>query len=150
MKTLDKKVILSSCQNPMTPIPFIIKNIYKDTHNIFTLETSLANHSNLSFLPGQFNMLYVFGAGEIPISISGNPQEKQSFTHTTRIVGAVTKALSKLKKGDMIGIRGPFGTYWPLNDAYGKDLVIVAGGIGLAPVRPIIYNILSERKKYGK
>src|SRR3989338_5491856 len=101
MKTIE--------QNPMTPIPFVIKNVYKDTYDTFTIETSPVNSCNLSFLAGQFNMLYVFGVGEIPISISGNLLSRESFVHTTRIVGPVTKGLSRLKKGDMLGIRGPFG-----------------------------------------
>jgi NAD(P)H-flavin reductase len=95
-------------------------------------------------------MVYVFGVGEIPISISGDPTTPTSLVHTTRAVGAVTKAMQRLKRGDLLGVRGPFGTAWPVDEAYGSDMVIVAGGIGLAPLRPAIYRILSQREKYGR
>jgi NAD(P)H-flavin reductase len=101
------------------------------------------------FFPGQFNMLYVFGVGEIPISMSGDPT-KPMLVHTTRVVGPVTFAMSKLKRGDTLGVRGPFGSCWPVERALGSDVVIVAGGIGLAPLRPALYHILSQREKYGK
>jgi NAD(P)H-flavin reductase len=71
-------------------------------------------------------------------------------THTTRIVGVVTKAMGKLKKGDILGIRGPFGNGWGVEKFVGKDIVIVAGGIGLAPLRPAIYQILSNRESYNR
>jgi len=103
-----------------------------------------------SFSPGQFNMLYVFGVGEIPISISADPTKPKRLVHTTRAVGTVTKAMSKLKRGDVLGVRGPFGSHWPVEEAKGSDVVIVAGGIGLAPLRPALYYVLSQREKYGK
>ncbi len=95
-------------------------------------------------------MLYAFGAGESAISISGNPEEAHKLLHTIRVVGTVTTALSKLRSGDPIGIRGPFGSCWPMQAAEGNDLVFVAGGIGLAPLRPAIYHVLANREKYGK
>ncbi|MBT9544070.1 MAG: FAD/NAD(P)-binding protein [Candidatus Sericytochromatia bacterium] len=99
------------------------------------------------FRPGQFNMLYVFGVGEVPISISGSPENTSAQIHTIRKVGAVTNALAELKPGQSLGIRGPFGSAWPLHKAKGKDLVIVAGGLGLAPVRPVIYAALAMRSE---
>ena len=105
---------------------------------------------NIAFKPGQFNMLYPFGAGECAISISGNPSEPRKLLHTTRVVGSVTKALYALKPGDRMGIRGPFGTSWPIVKAEGNDVVFVAGGIGLAPLRPAIYHVLANRVKFGK
>ncbi len=96
------------------------------------------------FLPGQFNMLYVFGQGEVPISISGPPQRPATLTHTVRAVGRVTEAIARLKAGDLLGVRGPFGSAWPLERARDRDLVIVAGGIGLAPLRPVIYSLLAD------
>jgi NAD(P)H-flavin reductase len=95
-------------------------------------------------------MLYVFGAGEVPISMSGDPLKSGVMTHTVRAVGVVTKAMSKLKRGDEIGMRGPFGASWPVEEAAGKDVVIIAGGIGLAPLRPVIYHVLAQREKYGR
>lgn len=95
-------------------------------------------------------MLYVFGVGEVPISISGDPHHPETLIHTTRAVGTVTKAMRQLKAGDVMGIRGPYGTCWPVEKAEGYDVVIVAGGIGLAPLRPSLYHILEHRDKYGK
>ncbi|MGE5814337.1 MAG: FAD/NAD(P)-binding protein [Acidobacteriota bacterium] len=95
-------------------------------------------------------MVYVPGAGEIPISISGDPENHGRLLHTTRAVGSVTHAMSQLSAGDVIGVRGPFGVGWPVEEADGKDVVIVAGGIGLAPLRPALYRLLAQRQRYGK
>jgi NAD(P)H-flavin reductase len=103
------------------------------------------------FLPGQFNMLYLPGYGEAAISISSDPQDTKGMVgHTIRFVGNVTKAISRLKAGDVIGLRGPFGSAWPMDEIEGRDVVIASGGIGLAPLRPAIYHILHNRQKYGK
>lgn len=135
----------------MTPRQFQVKRLSKENYDTFTLELQPANGQGESpFLPGQFNMIYVFGVGEVPISISGNPADPKVLVHTTRAVGIVTKALWKLKRGDVIGVRGPFGTHWPIEKAEGKDVVIVAGGIGLAPLRPALHALLADREKYGK
>lgn len=136
-----------------TMIPDICKvtKVIKDTHDTFTLELeSQLISPEFSFKPGQFNMIYLHGVGEIPISISGNPADHQKIIHTTRMVGTVTKEMGKLIVGDLVGVRGPFGTAWPMKLAEGKDVVIVTGGIGLAPLRPAIYHILANRKKYGR
>jgi NAD(P)H-flavin reductase len=95
-------------------------------------------------------MLYVFGVGEIPISISGNPLQTDRLIHTTRVVGSVTEALFRQRKGETIGVRGPFGSSWPVAKMKGKDVVILAGGIGLAPLRPVIYQLLANRKNFGR
>jgi NAD(P)H-flavin reductase len=94
-------------------------------------------------------MMYVFGVGEVPMSITGNPGKPDSLVHTTRSVGAVSGAVCRLKRGDTVGIRGPFGSPWPMEEAAGKDIIIVAGGLGLAPLRPVVYQILADRTKYG-
>jgi NAD(P)H-flavin reductase len=95
-------------------------------------------------------MLYLFGVGEVPISISGDPGQQDGITHTVRFVGNVTNAMSRLKPGDILGLRGPFGTHWPVETAFGNDLIFVAGGIGLAPLRPALYRVFAERRRYGK
>jgi NAD(P)H-flavin reductase len=137
--------------DPMLPSLWRIQRARRDTRDTFTLDLEPANAGDsFSFLPGQFNMLYVFGAGEVPISVSGDPAKSGVMTHTVRAVGAVTKAMSRLKRGDAIGVRGPFGAHWPVEEAAGKDIVIVAGGIGLAPLRPVVYHILARREKYGR
>jgi NAD(P)H-flavin reductase len=144
---MDKPMIL----DPMRSIPYRIQQVRQETYDTFTLELLPANgNAGFSFHAGQFNMLYLFGVGEVPISISGDPTENEKLVHTTREVGTVTRAMRKLKRGETLGVRGPFGTHWPVQEALGSDIVIVAGGIGLAPLRPALYQLLSQREKYGK
>src|SRR3990172_10428959 len=95
-------------------------------------------------------MLYAFGIGESAISISTDPFKKNTISHTIHRLGIVTNSLSQLKHGDTIGLRRPFGSGWPVENAKGMDVCIVAGGIGLAPLRPVIYLILPSQKKYKK
>ena len=135
---------------PMVPLPHRILKVRRETGDVFTIETQPeAEASGFPFAPGQFNMVYVFGVGEVPLSISGDPARTKTLTHTIREVGWVTRALQGMKKGDMIGVRGPFGTPWPLPEAAGNDVLVIAGGVGLAPLRPVIYQLLAEREKYG-
>ncbi len=102
------------------------------------------------YAPGQFTMLYVFGVGEIPVSISGDANDPSKLVQTVRSVGAVSEAVTQLKPGDMLGLRGPFGTAWPTDELAGQDVVIVAGGLGLAPLRPSIYHLLNSRDRFGR
>jgi len=132
--------------NPMAPVPFEVIARREETYDTVTIE--LAAPDGFEFRPGQFNMLYSFGIGESAISISGDPANEDRIVHTIRNVGAVTAALNALQPGDMVGVRGPFGTPWPMGLAAGKDLVVVAGGIGLAPVRPAIYEALNNRERF--
>ena len=137
--------------NPMLTHPYLVKGVQQETYDTFTIELEPKNGPRpLSFLPGQFNMLYVFGVGEVPISICGDPAKPETLVHTTRAVGTVTKAMWKLRRGDLIGVRGPFGTSWPVEEAKGHDVVIVTGGIGLPPLRPSVYYLLSKKQEYGK
>nr|MDO8134704.1 FAD/NAD(P)-binding protein [Candidatus Njordarchaeum guaymaensis] len=134
------------------PEKTVIKNIRDQTRDSRTLTLSFADGSKqhqYSFMPGQFNMLSVFGFGESAISISGDPKIKDTIDHTVRKVGNVTEALFRLKKGDAIGLRGPFGNTWPVDEAKGKNVLIVSGGIGLAPLRPAIMHIVNNRANYG-
>jgi len=134
----------------MMPRLYEIQQVRKETDDTFTLVLQeVSGGPKIGFAPGQFNMVYVFGVGEIPISISGDPASSD-LVHTTRAVGTVTRVMADLRRGDMIGIRGPFGTAWPVLDARGRDIVIVAGGIGLAPLRPALYEVLSHRDAFGK
>jgi NAD(P)H-flavin reductase len=135
----------------MMPRPFRIQKVRKETADTFTLDLVPSGGEGMdSFVPGQFNMLYVFGVGEVPISISGDPGDSSILQHTTRAVGAVTRALQEQKKGGTVGIRGPFGSAWPVEEARGRDCVIVTGGIGLAPLRPALYSLLAHRESYRK
>lgn len=139
--------------DPMLPRPFLIRKKRQDTHDTFTLDLEPADGSVLEagwFLPGQFNMLYAFGVGEVPISISGDADDPTRLVHTIRSVGTVTQAIDRLKPGDLLGLRGPYGTGWPVAEHKGKDMVIMAGGIGLAPLRPAIQAILAHRGEYGR
>ena len=150
-KKAESKTVHSVVADPMDTRPYVIRRVVKETLDTFTLELVPQKRSlDDSFLPGQFNMLYVFGVGEVPISISSNPHEPETLVHTTRAVGNVTKAMWRLNAGDLIGIRGPYGTSWPVEIAPGNDVVLVAGGIGLAPLRPVLYHFLEHREKYGK
>ncbi len=137
--------------DPMLPNAYRIERVIKESYDTFTVELTPENeYGQFAFGPGQFNMLYIFGVGEIPISISGDPDRPQPLVHTTRAVGTVTNAMSRLRVGDSLGLRGPYGTTWPVKAARGQDVVLIAGGIGLAPLRPALYQILSHREAYGK
>ena len=143
------KIAEATQTDPMLPRPFRIERVKKELSDTFTMEIYPADGGTFRFKPGQFNMLYVFGVGEVPISISGDPDDTSLVVHTTRVVGSVTAAIGNLKAGDIIGVRGPFGSHWPVEEARGADVVFVAGGIGLAPLRPAIYQIMADREHYG-
>ncbi len=95
-------------------------------------------------------MLTAFGIGEVPISLSGDPGEPGRLVHTIRTVGPVSSALVRLEPGEPLGLRGPFGAGWPMAETMGRDVVIVAGGLGLAPLRPVLYRLFAERARYGR
>jgi NAD(P)H-flavin reductase len=138
-------------RDSMLPSLFRVQRARWDTDDTFSLElTPLDSEAIPPFAPGQFNMVYIYGVGEIPISISGDPARRDLLVHTTRAVGTVTRAMSKLKVDDVLAARGPFGTAWPVDIAHDKDIVIVAGGIGLAPLRPAMYHIMANREHYGR
>lgn len=150
-RNLESPAPLAPPRDPMLTAPFRVQQIRQETSDTFTLQLTPQNRAVCApFRAGQFNMLYVFGVGEVPISISGDPAHAQTLVHTTRVVGTVTKAMRKLKRNDALGVRGPYGTSWPVAEAVGNDVVIVAGGIGLAPLRPALYQLLAQREKYGK
>jgi NAD(P)H-flavin reductase len=135
--------------DPMLPRSFTVTERVAETEDTFTIDLEPSDSGpDLSFAPGQFMMMYAYGVGEVPISISGDPSRPDTLTHTIRAVGAVTNALSELGVGDEIGIRGPYGVGWPMGRAEGGDVVVVAGGIGLAPVRPAIRQMLADRDEY--
>ena len=135
----------------MRPTLYGVRQRVKENDDTFPLELEPAEGAVLpAFAAGQFNMLYVFGVGEIPISISGDPSHPFRLIHTTRAVGTVTRALDHLRVGDQLGVRGPLGSAWPLEACQGSDIVLVAGGIGLAPLRPAIYHFLAHRDLYGR
>jgi anaerobic sulfite reductase subunit B len=132
----------------MTPVPHRVVSRTPETADTWTLELEPLAES-IRPRAGQFDMLHAFGVGEVPISTSGDHEGDGPLTHTVRAVGAVTRALCALEPGAVVGVRGPFGTEWPLAGAVGGDLVVVAGGIGLAPLRPAIRHALGRRADYG-
>jgi len=142
--------------DPMVPRRYAIRRVRQDTRDTFTLLLDPVDGEPLTFRAGQFTMLHAFGVGEVPISISGDPRAVTSdgspapLEHTIRNVGAVTRALVHAEPGTEVGVRGPFGTSWDVTDATGNDVVFVTGGIGLAPLRPAILEVIAERDRYGK
>jgi len=135
--------------DPFVPQIYRIGRVRRELADTTTLELTPLAGPRPAFEPGQFNMLYAFGVGEVAISVSG-PTDATSFVHTVRDVGAVSAAIAKLEAGATIGLRGPFGTSWPVKSAEGADVVFVAGGLGLAPLRPAIYHVLANRPRYGR
>jgi len=132
-------------------VPFSVKLIDKkrETYNTHTL-TFKAPDNSFTFIPGQFNMVFIPGIGEAPISLSGSPQKNHEIVHTVRNVGAVTLKMVQASVGDELGLRGPFGQGWPVEAVKQKDLILITGGIGLAPLRPLIYQLLENRNDYNK
>jgi len=123
-----------------------------ETADVVTLDIAVPKflEEACRFRPGQFDMLYAFGVGEVPISISGDPARTERITHTIRAVGPVSRAIAALGVGDTIGLRGPFGNHWPIELAEGHDVLLAAGGIGLMPLRPVIHHLLRHRGRYGR
>lgn len=144
------KTIPTPAADPMLPRPFRVERTRRELSDTWTLTLVPADGGDFRFQPGQFTMLYVFGVGEVPISISGDPADTTKLVHTIRSVGSVSAALCALKAGDTVGVRGPFGAPWPVEAAHGSDILFVAGGVGLAPLRPAIYQALAQREKFGK
>jgi len=130
-----------------------IEAIQPEIDGVFTYDLQLtqsAEQTAYQFLPGQFNMLYLPGVGEAAISLSGDPARGDIWRHTVRVAGRVTDTLAQRRVGETLGVRGPFGQGWPIEAWCGKDVVLVAGGIGLAPMRPLIYELLRRRTEFGR
>jgi len=135
----------------MVPRVARVRRRVRDIADVWTLTLEMEDGEPFVFAPGQFNMLTAFGVGEVAISISGDPSKpEEGLVHTIRDVGTVSGAVARLVAGEAMGVRGPFGAGWPVDAAKGSDVVIVAGGLGLAPLRPLIYAVLAERKSFGK
>ncbi len=142
MKEIDK--------NPLAPDKAVVEEKIIEGKDVFSLRLSLQNGESFSPKPGQFNMLGMPGIGEAPFSFSSLDSDEKSFTHTIRMAGNVVTAISRLNVGDSLTIRGPYGSAWPLDLAENKNLIIVAGGIGMPPLRPVIYYVLRNRDKFKK
>jgi NAD(P)H-flavin reductase len=139
--------------NPHLPAEAEVVERIQESTSIFTLRLQLCDplaRGAYRFAPGQFNMLYLYGVGEVAISIVSDPQQPAQLGHTIRVVGRVTRGLAELRAGDRIGLRGPYGRGWPLQHAPGHDVLIVTGGLGCAPVVSVINYIIMRRASFGK
>jgi len=140
---------MTAVSNPMRPVRYVVTGRHAETYDTVTLMLRPVGSPIDPPRPGQFTMLYAFGAGEVPVSLSGF-ERGQVLVQTIRAVGAVTRALCAAAPGDMIGVRGPFGTDWRLSIADGRDVLVVAGGIGLAPLRSVVLTALDQRARYDR
>lgn len=134
----------------LVPHPFRVVGRRQDTADTVTLDLRAVDGEPLRFAAGAFTMVEVFGVGEVPISISGDPAAPELLQHTIRDVGAVTHALVSSEPGDIVGVRGPYGRGWDVQDGAGGDLLVVTGGIGLAPLRPALLEVLAHREDFGR
>lgn len=136
---------------PLQPWPWLVREVIRETADVVTLVLVPDQGTQpLRFQPGQFAMLYAFGVGEVPISISAIAADGSALVHTVRDVGMVSAALCRCQPGDVVGVRGPYGSHWPIEAHRGRDIVVAAGGIGLAPVRPILHQLMEHRDAYGQ
>jgi len=145
----DRAAMAALTQGPMWPARYVVAASRAETDDTTTLVLRPAENPIEPPGPGQFTMLYAFGVGEVPISVSGRGRGEE-LMQTIRAIGAATRALCAAAPGDMIGVRGPFGTQWQLSAAEGRDVLIVAGGIGLAPLRPVLLTALEQRARYRR
>jgi NAD(P)H-flavin reductase len=137
--------------SPLSPRPARIATLHDESATTFTIALDMADRpGGFAFAPGQFTMLYAFGVGEVAISVSGDPGQPERLVHTIREVGTVTRALRRLGQGGVLGVRGPYGTPWPVEAARGADVLLIAGGLGLAPLRPALHHVLRRRADYGQ
>ncbi len=127
-----------------------VERVETETDDTVTLHVRAVDAEWPRFAPGQFDMLTAIGVGEVPISVSGDPNDRVMRQYTIRSVGAVTRALTALLPGQAVGVRGPYGQPWPVETAVDTDVVVVAGGLGLAPLRPAIHHLLRHRERYGR
>ena len=133
----------------MLPTSYVVADKRQELGDTWTLELEPADGDGVgAFSPGQFSMLYAFGAGEVPISVSGGGEAGRRVGHTVRAVGAATSAICATEPGRQLGLRGPFGNSWPLAEAQGGDVVVVTGGIGLAPLRLALNQLVANRDSY--
>ena len=150
MPRLAEPTAVQPVESAMVPRLFRLVDRRQDTADTFTIMLEPNDDVPLAFIPGQFTMLSAFGVGEVPISVSGDAHVAGPLQHTVRDVGAVTHALARTAVGDVMGVRGPYGTGWDVADGHSRDVVFVGGGIGLAPLRPAVLEVLAHREDYGR
>ncbi|MGE0081366.1 MAG: FAD/NAD(P)-binding protein [Thiohalomonadaceae bacterium] len=139
--------------NSYLPMPAEVVDNIEEAPGINTLRLRLTDpvqRAAYTFAPGQFNMLYLADVGEVPISISSDPSEPELIDHTIRAVGRVTEGMVRVKEGEIMGLRGPFGTGWPMEQAKGRNILVITGGIGCAPTASVVGYAHARRDQYGK
>lgn len=137
--------------DPMAPARYRVVSRIEELDDTVTVGLEPLDDRLAAHTCGQFHMIWVFGVGEVPVSISSAPDDRGPILHTVRAVGPVTAAIARLAPGDVVGLRGPYGRGWPLDGAgEGRDLALVAGGIGLAPIRPLVRQVLARRDRHGR
>jgi NAD(P)H-flavin reductase len=144
--------LLQTAANPYLPKEVEVVKFVQESKTIFTLHlrfTDPLQQALYSYNPGQFNMLYLYGVGEVAISIVSDPEHEDLLIHTINRVGRVTKGLAQMQEGQRLGIRGPFGRGWPLREAEGQDVIIISGGLGCAPVISVINHMIRRRERFG-
>ncbi|MGW5122882.1 FAD/NAD(P)-binding protein [Streptomyces sp. NPDC004069] len=132
------------------PLPYRVAGTWGETADTRSFELVPVGPELRPFAPGQFAMIYAFGVGEVPVSASALRGRHGGLVHTVRAVGAVSTALYRLRPGDTVGLSGPYGTGWDLDAAAGHDVLVIAGGIGLAPLRPVVHAVLGRPAAYGR
>ncbi len=139
--------------NALWPHPATVLSIRTEAPDVATFSLRFQDperQRHYLVQPGQFNMIYVRGVGEVPISVSSGPEEGTGIGHTIRFTGRVTNVIGKLLPGAVVGLRGPYGRGWPIARARGRDILLVTGGLGLAPMRPVVRALLADRGRYGR
>jgi NAD(P)H-flavin reductase len=137
----------------LCPHPALVLSVRSEAPRVATFSLAFGDqeHQNrYQVKPGQFNMIYVPGVGEVPISVSHVPEEGLGIGHTIRFTGRVTDVIGKLGPGAVVGLRGPYGRGWPIEQARGRDVLLVTGGLGLAPMRPVVRALIADRGQYGR
>jgi len=150
----DGGPVVTAPASAAVPVPYRVTSRQIDTPDTVTMQLEAVGDPLPAFAPGQFAMLTAYGIGEVPLSVSdvsgSGDGVARRLTHTVRAVGAVTAALHAGAPGAVVGVRGPYGTTWEVGSAIGQDVVVVAGGIGLAPLRPVVETVLANRSAYGR
>ncbi len=151
MDTKNKNNKIKDKDNPYLPSIAIVKEVIRETPNIISLKIELEDQKekkSFSFKPGQVGQISVFGSGESTFVINSSPSDTDYLQFTVMKVGVNTTAISNLSEGERVGLRAPLGNSFPCQEWEGKNILIIGGGIGLAPLRPLIFYILENREKY--
>ncbi len=149
--TLDTPAAVAPLPEPMLPEAFRVLRRRVESHDTVSFDLApAAGARKLRFAAGQFVMLSAYGVGEVPMTLSSSPAETRHYSVTLRAVGRVTRALHQLQRGDLAGVRGPFGSAWPVAEAAGKDVLLVAGGTGIIAIRAAMHQLFADRQRFGK